>query len=339
MAFIWKLKSNKNFLVMKTLRMIGMALFAVLMCVNFVSCNNEEVTSDEPNQEKYITVGLQCVGEYLDITESPLSRSTGNYTYSFHVYSGNSLYAKGEFQSLEGVTIKLQQDEKYTFKVGIIVDHISYANGVFNYSVAPNGLNAGIFSNHGTDYLTSESFYGELEDYTPEEGGNVTIDTKRVSYAAKFIAENLTEGTLNIDITFGYSLLSSTVNVSLTPDIPENDKIYSFYDYYNAWKGIYTQIGTDSETGEPTYGYKDYSCKKPLTISWKKDDGTVIPFGTYGVTFKRNVRTTIRINVAELPSVSNGITVTREDTSISDDENEYEISGGEIVEVPVSSEP
>ena len=46
---------------MKTLRLIGMALMAVLMCVNFVSCSNEELTPDDPNQEKYITVGLACV--------------------------------------------------------------------------------------------------------------------------------------------------------------------------------------------------------------------------------------------------------------------------------------
>jgi hypothetical protein len=33
---------------MKTLRMIGMALFAVLMCVNFASCSSEEVVPEEP---------------------------------------------------------------------------------------------------------------------------------------------------------------------------------------------------------------------------------------------------------------------------------------------------
>ena len=42
MAFIWKLKSNKYFLAMKTLKMFGMALFAVLMCVNFAACEEEE---------------------------------------------------------------------------------------------------------------------------------------------------------------------------------------------------------------------------------------------------------------------------------------------------------
>ena len=82
----------------------------------------------------------------------------------------------------------------------------------------------------------------------------------------------------------------------------------------------------------------DYSNTKEVTVTWTKENGDVIPFGTYFITFTRNVKTTIRINVAELPSASNGITVTKEDTSISDDKVEYNIEGGEIIEVPVNSE-
>ena len=320
-----------------------MAIMAVLMCVNFASCSNEEVVPDEEVQDKYITVGLKCVGEFLNITESPLSRSTSNDTYEIQVYSVDengytTPYAYGTFEtSLDGLTIKLLQGQKYKFRVAITIkgrinDYFDLDED-FNYSST-------IGVNWGNDFIPisteCEGYYGELDEYSPEESQNVEIYTKRVSYAAKFIAENLSEGTLDIIIYRPGS--SSKDYISLTPSIPENDNIYSFNDKYNAWKGIYTQTGTDSETGESIYEYKDYSSKKTLEIKWTKDDGTVTPFGTYKVTFKRNVRTTIRINVAEIPSVSNGITVTKEETAITDDENEYEISGGEIVEVPVNSE-
>ena len=37
---------------MKTFRMIGMALFAVLMCVNFASCSSDDNLSEEPEKEE-----------------------------------------------------------------------------------------------------------------------------------------------------------------------------------------------------------------------------------------------------------------------------------------------
>ena len=39
---------------MKTFRMIGMALFAVLMCVNFTSCSSDD---DDETQEEFSIVG------------------------------------------------------------------------------------------------------------------------------------------------------------------------------------------------------------------------------------------------------------------------------------------
>lgn len=323
---------------MKTFKLVGMVLMAVLMCVNFASCSK----LDEPTQDNYITVGLNCVGEYLDIKDSPLSRSgeLGNDTYYIQVLSlkedgSTTPYADGAFKnSLEGLTVKLLQGEKYKFKAAIVVDKgIGYSTE-FNYSPKET-----FFSFIQSEFITYEAFYGELNNYTPEEGGNVEIETKRVSYAANFIAKNLTEGTLNIEVSnpniYGNQ---KRYSVSLTPEAPISDKIYSFWDFYKAWKGNITTIGNDPETNEPIYEYTNYTSEKTLNIKWAKEDGTVVPFGNYNVIFTRNVRTTIRIDVANLPSVNNGITITREDTAISDDENEFVIEGGEITEVPVTTE-
>ena len=325
-----------------------MALLTVLMCVNFVSCSNEEVLPDEPTQDKYITVGLDCVGEYLDITDSPLSRAVGNDAYYIQVYSvddedSTTPYAYGNFEtSLNGVTIKLLQGKKYNFKVAISIGgsyEYGYYDTKFTYSSKEGDNWLNYESRRIPISIEHEGYYGELDEFIPEEGANVEIETKRVSYAANFIAENLDEGTLDIKVIgFTGHTNGRLYSVNLTPEVTASDKIYSFYDAYYTWEGIYEKIGTDPETGKGIYEYKDYSCVYTLDINWTKADGDVIPLGTYNVRFKRNVRTTIRINVENLPTVSNGIIVTKEETSITDDENEYEISGGEIVEVPVNSE-
>lgn len=327
---------------MKTLRMIGMALMAVLMCVNFVSCSNEEVTSEDLNQDKYISVGLDCVGEFLDITNSPLSRAVGDDKYIIQVYtvdeSGNQTpYASGYFQnSLDGVNVKLLQGDKYKFKVAIVVEGVEGSYGEF---IQGTGFTYSNSEAYFYDFNpTKEVFYGELDNYTPIEGDDVEISTKRVSYAAKFIAEGLDEGTIEIIVSNMNITNKKRYSVSLTPEVPSSNKIYSFFNTYDAWKGIRTATGEDPETGAPIYEYVNYTSVKTLSINWEKSEDNIIPLGSYDVTFKRNVRTTIRIDVANLPSVSNGITVTREDTPISDDENEYEISGGEIIEIPVNSE-
>ena len=143
------------------------------------------------------------------------------------------------------------------------------------------------------------------------------INTKTVSYGAKYIAENLSEGCIDIKVAKTGST-NPLYKVNLTTNNYENDNIYTFSDIFSAYKN------------------NDYSAEKNLTITWTKDNGEVTPLGTYTVTFKRNVKTTIRIKAGDL-SINKGITVTKEETPFSDDENEYIIEGGEIITVPVNS--
>ena len=318
---------------MKTFRLIEMALLAVIMCVNFTSCSNEEVVSDEPTQDKYITVGLGCVRENIDITDSPLSRAaaTTNDLYGIQVYTieeGHGVvdvkpYAYGVFNTLDNVTVKLLSQKTYKFSISVVID--GYSRGfIFTGSHEENNTNQFFYDVNGsiiTSYtdnclIAFERFYGELDNYTPVENENVIIETKRVSYGAKYIAENLSEGCIDIDVAeyIGDPLYS----VNLTTTNYEKDNIYTFTDIRGA------------------YYNNDYSAEKNLTITWTKDNGEVVPLGTYTVTFKRNVKTTIRIKAGDL-SINKGITVTKEDTPFSDDENEYIIEGGEIITVPVNS--
>ena len=317
-----RLKTSK---MKKTFRLIGMALVAVLMCA---ACSNEEVVSDEPTQDKYITVGLGCVRENIDITDSPLSRAaTTNDLYGIQIYTveegSTTPYAHGVFNTLDNVTVKLLSQKTYKFSISVVID--GYSRGfIFTGSHEENNTNQFFYDVNGsiiTSYtdnclIAFERFYGELDNYTPVENENVIVETKRVSYGAKYIAENLSEGCIDINVICnGYGSLY-TVNLTTTNN--ENDNIYTFSNILGAYKN------------------NDYSVKNKLTITWTKDNGEVVPLGTYTVAFKRNVKTTIRIKAGDL-SVNKGITVTKEDTPFSDDENEYIIEGGEIITVPVNS--
>lgn len=320
---------------MKTLKNICILLSALAVCLNATSCTEDIVGTEEP-QGNYVTVGLNCVGELLEITNSPLTRAEEGYTcYYITVYNlepheimtpdgttetnyMESPYAYGYFyDSLEGVNIKLMEGEDYRFKVAVIkYEYATPGTGSkvteFTYSSSSNSDPA---YNIPTN---SEAYYGELDRYIAVEGGNVSIDTKRVSYGAKIIAENLTEGTLEVKLGGQWA---SYTYITLTPDNPISDKIYSFNSPHSAW---YAACRGES-----------YTQNSQIEVNWTKANGEVMPIGTYNVTFERNVRTTIRIKAEEL-TASKGITVTIEDSGYTDAENEYYIQGGQLVETPIN---
>lgn len=319
---------------MKKFRFITMALMAMFMA----SCSNEEIATPEQEAE-YVTVNLGVTGEYLDLSDSPLATrtTTTTDTYGINVYtvtgSGTEQYACGLFTSLENVNIKLLKNQKYKFEVGIYVNDMVTLEGDEYRSV-----NRGEEINENFHYGTNRSvenfmamtstkeydyFYGELTDYTPTDNGTVEIGTKRTVYGAHYIAEGLNEGTLNI-VTRG---ISASHSVNLTAANPEYNGIYCFSEIRSAWFGSAGPV-------QPV----NYYTTKQLTIKWTKDDGSETPLGTFDVTFRRNVKTKIRIKVTD-PGVQNGIVITREDTPMTDDDKEYVIEGGEITEVPVTTTP
>ena len=331
---------------MKTLRTIGMALMTILACVNFASCNNEDNLIAE-DSDKYITVGLNCVGEYLDISHSPLSRAERGDAYYIQVFSleektydygdgdiytdiVEKQYAFGDFTSLDNAVIKLLDGFKYRIEVAIRIgkaeqDYDDYYNR-FHYGIT------GCSHAYLVIRQEDEAFYGEIDQYIPEVGKSVNIDTKRVSFGAEFIALGLEEGVLEVNELSGYAL-----DVNLTPENPQHNGIFSFdaWDIWDAWRGKAVVVGYDEED-EPIYEYENYTKEHTIRFNWIKDDGSVIPLGEYDITFERNKKTTIRIKVEEV-GISNGVILSRESTPIEDAENDYLIEGGKIIEVPVGN--
>ncbi|MBR5541877.1 MAG: hypothetical protein IKU64_05910 [Bacteroides sp.] len=334
---------------MKAFRLIGMALVAMCLCMNFASCSNEDVLAPEdPQGEKYVTVGLGCTGEFLEFSDSPMGRAATDELYGIQVYAltenesyssgyASTPYAYGVYTSLDNVKIRLLQGQKYKFEVGIVIDPYK----IYSYS-STNFFGKGLTENtsefvysssevvHADGYVSSglvmihDRYYGELDVYTPTENGTVDIHTKRVAYGVRYETIGLaTDETFTVEVSQqGSSSKLYTLEVGSEP----LDDIYTFRNIRSAWQGKW-----NSTTG--AYDL-NYTSNKTLTISWNKADGTIVPMGTYPVTFKRNVKTTIRIK-AEANDLENGIRVFKEDVAMVDDENIYEITGGEVVEVPV----
>lgn len=345
---------------MKTLNLFWMAFVAVTMSMNFTSCSNEDVINVEEPKEEYVTVGLGCTGEYLEFSESVMGRNATEELYGIQVYAltaghtyedingetqvwyDKTPYAYGLFTSLNDVKIRLLQGHLYDFEVSIVMNPFKedddlwfgeFYNTYFNnngseFVYSTSGINLTIIDTRGYNQYDYERFFGVLEKYTPKENGSVEVNTKRVCYGVKYEVTGLGDSeslTVEVNNIGGGSYL---YKVEL--DSEGSDEIYTFSEIYSAWEELYS----DADTMEPIYQRHERS--KKLTISWKKADGSIVPLGTYTVTFKRNVKTTIRITAENL-NMDNGIKVYKEEAAMTDDENIYEIEGGKVTEVPVTS--
>lgn len=324
---------------MKTLRLVGMALFAVLMCANFASCSSDDVAPNEPQNPKEYIVSLGFTGE-ISVSESPLSRASGNDLYGIHVMScpttsetnSYTSYAYGLFDDLTKMNIKLIEGYKYKFIATMVVDGKNdiwlHPNGlyqdpfkmelknVFEFSTTRSGegLGKGESDTGGsTTYQrpNTDRYYGECSEYIPVENGEVTIDMKRTSFGLKVIAENLTEGTLNIKIDYAPEM-------NITNPETEIEDIFTFYYVKNA------------------YAIEDYSETANVNLTWTKSDGATIPLGEHAITFKRNKKTIITVKISDI-SKENNINITLENEEMTDGEN-ITIENGEIVDTNIGTE-
>lgn len=338
---------------MKTFRMLAIAMMTAAFGVCFSSCKKEEAPAPAPEQQEYVTVNLGLAGEYVEISESPLmTRAEGAQdliAVRVRTITGDSEpvnYAYGVFTSLDNVSIKLLAGQKYKFETSIMVGVANgetgwhYHNGVytvcfgtpvssdFTYSAKfelCNFNSFGVF--YSGDYRYEyhhDRFYGELEEYAPENGGTVQIEAKRVAYGVRYIAEGLNEGVLNIGVTNRYN--EELYRLEVPSENPDYAGLYSFQNFRDAWQGVWVDDR-----------YENYYAEKSLNISWTKADGSVTPLGTYEVTFKRNVMTTIRIKVDQAAAPDGkGIVIVRTDDALVSDSYEYVLNGGKVTEVPVT---
>ena len=301
----------------------------------FAACGGDEnsipgVTPDEPNTTpKEFLVSLGFSGEITSIEESPLSRAAINDLYGIQVYSSPTSsdnykpYAYGLFDSKDGMVIKLLEGYKYKFVSSMVVDGkqkiSSYESSYdppfkrsgfstklenkFNYdsgkemgNLDDGYTNLGLFGNFY--HPNTMRYYGEVTDYVPTANGSVSINMKKVVFGAKFITEGFTEGTL-------YIKLKDAPTLQLVFPQTEVEDIFTFENKYpsgNRWTA-----DTYTET-------------IPVSISWQKNDGAIVPLINQEVTFKRNIKTTITVKVND-SSVNQGLNITEEKNELQPGEN------------------
>ena len=329
---------------MKTVRMIGLALFAILLCVNFTSCSsNDDVEPDAPQKPKEYVVSLGFTGE-ISVSESPLSRASENDLYGIQVYSCPNVdgattytkYAYGLFDDTDLMNIKLLEGYKYKFVATMVVDGKNKLlksndeglytrpflknDSPFEYSQITNsfkitnteyfhGLGSGSTGTQNGHASGFERYYGNCV-YIVDDSKSVSINMKRVNFGIKFIADGLTEGTLSVR-------MKRTNEILITHPETSNENIYTFEDL------------------DPAYTTDNYSETISTELIWTKDDDVVVPLGTHDITFKRNVLTTVSIKVADV-TTENGIGFELETTEMGTED--ITIKNGEIVDTNVTPE-
>lgn len=266
------------------------------------ACSKENSTSPTPPTEKY-SVSLAFDGE-IAVTDEPLTRGTAtNHLYGINVYydsndDGNidDLYGYGLFDNIEDMTIELLSKHKYRFECTFVKDgknsiyfdtgyHAPFQSNSSNKTILENkfilgtgsylsGIKSGeaiLSDGTSSSYASVNRFYGELDNYTPVYGGVATIYLKRVVFGAKLIVTGVQDGTLNIS--------SPLWTKTLTENYESKEAIFTFGDVYDCWKNDATFNATialkfTSERGD----YNNLSSSKT-------------------VSFKRNIFTTVTINV------------------------------------------
>ena len=233
-----------------------MALFAVLMCANFASCNNDENNTSQDSDKIVVSFGFS--GE-IEISESPLSRTSTDDLFLIHAYfndanSSYNHYATGLFDNVEDIKIKLQKDYTYQFQAFIIKDgktKLQQPNNneytyPFPYCILTNKFEypgQGDFNPIYTGFVLADGncyripnldvyIYSEDVTYAPgEDEGEITIPMRRWAFGVEFIGDGFEDETLTInleslDAKDGYDYYSPII--TLNKSNTSFDDIYFF---------------------------------------------------------------------------------------------------------------
>lgn len=302
------------------------ALFAIL-CISAISCQKNGDMGNKTDEESYIPVSLGFVGEITDITTTPMSKSDDiKDWYQIQVYSSPigednySYYGYGFFDNTENMIINLKEGYQYKFVADMIVDGESklYAFCLVNSGWAGITNNFYLsFDEHirflGQGYIymiydiynrpNVDRFFGITEGYIPSEKDKVSIKMKRVSFGAKFLAQDFATGQIEIAIDQAPTTIIDATNGSETDKIP-----VSFYNTMAA------------------YNNDKYSENIAVNVIWIKENGERLPVVSQEIEFVRNHLTTIKFELKET-SKRNSFSITTDEEWINGDVIEVENDG------------
>ena len=345
---------------MKIFRLIGMLLIG---SSTLFSCSNNEdelppKEQEQTNQETY-TISFNLGGEFISTSETPLSRTevAPKKIYGINVYykkdgdMNYQNYAYGLFDNIEDMTISLIEGHKYKFECSMVREdadtlyhdnEIYYApfnrlgtlnskySGIalenkFNISttnpVCFGGLKIGTMSTSGyydnyncrSYYPKSDRFYGELTDYIPTKDGVANIDLKRTAFGLKFIVTPPVDGKLyinSITINNESNSINSNVEVSAGENVLETSFMCTFYEVYKCWQA------------------EDYTKDLTIQLKWERANGATQTFEKV-ITVKRNVMTTVNINVNG-DTTDSSLGVKEDDTPMGNENVDMNFNGGDL---------
>ena len=310
---------------MKTFRFLSV-LLAVFMLWSCSGSGSEDIPEPIKPEEKLetILVSLNLGGEYMAISESPMGRTDNtSRVYGINVYykddSSTSWkhYGYGLFDNTDDMKISLIASYKYKFDCTMTednVDKVSYTGTSNKYYMLPysteyDGYGAtqtavtnefiisttsekhlsqikkgktSIVGGGLKDYPRIDRFYGELSDYTPSENTIPTIELKRTAFGIKVITEAPNDGTL----TLSTNDLGTIATIEAGSGNYDSETIFTYKDVYKCWAGTITE--------------QEFT----LTLTWKRENGASQEF-TKKITVKRNVMTTINIDVTSTTASNN----------------------------------
>ena len=174
-------------------------------------------------------------------------------------------------------------------------------------------------------YPETDRYYGETTDYVPTEGGVVSIEMKRCVFGMKLNVTGVTDGSLTIffnddnysDTYYSYAYI---VIDDITSDYSTEELIYTFEDIYQCW----------SDAMRSNTYYKDMY----MHIVWNRGNNVTQTLETKQVSFKRNVLTTVNINLNGA-SNENGFNLDIESGEMTDENADFAFDAGDMEDTPV----
>lgn len=307
--------------------------YAVIISLGMVSCVKEAIPDKDDNvSQEYVEVSLKCSGEIIGLGQTPLSRSEGTDLYYVQAVTvveseGKKYYepyARGLFSDPSMMKLKLRKEDKYVFDATMVkngVNVISHEDGyyrlpfncqlennfVYGNEFNPNDVFYGVSDiatpdggSYKSEIPSIERYYGLLEDYTPSQGGTVSIDMAKMNFGLNVVTENFTEGSLQIDIYGG-------LGMEIIYPVMGAFNIYSLYNLYDAYCDDYMN----------DFGAYEY---RLVTVLWTDGEGVTHPVAEKRVTFYRNKKTTIKIRIDKsIGSEQKGIGITVDTTDMTED--------------------
>ena len=244
--------------------------------------------------------------------KSMQSYRLNTYQYSYWGSSNNSYSATTALVEADNINKFVLGDGYHLTGLGqgYTQDESSYYNYIY-WSISD--------ASDMSSYPQTDRYYGETTDYTPKEGGVVTIDMKLCVFGFQFVVTGVSDGSFSFSVidsenTYLYS------ESSIKSDTTFDEERHTFRDVYSCWQNA---MSTD-----------DYSQEFTINMTWVRGNNVTQTLDPLKITFKRNVMTTVNINLNG-GKTDNSFDLKLEDGEMGTENKDFDIDAGDITDTPV----